>query len=93
VFGPNYGEAKVYTVTSTDLATRCPNVNKLISNLEFNVDMENQVMGPIMDKKAPNAVAKKWLKDNPAVLDKWLDGVQTHDGKPGLPAVKKYLGL
>jgi len=92
VFGPNYGEAKVYTVTSTDLATRCPNVNKLISNLEFNVDMENQVMGPIMDKKTPIVVAKKWLKDNPAVLDKWLNGVQTRDGKPGLPAVKKYLG-
>jgi glycine betaine/proline transport system substrate-binding protein len=93
VFGPNYGEAKVYTVTSTDLATRCPNVNKLISNLEFSVDMENQVMGPIMDKKTPTVVAKKWLKDNPAVLDKWLDGVQTRDGKPGLPAVKKYLGV
>jgi glycine betaine/proline transport system substrate-binding protein len=55
--------------------------------------MENQVMGPIMDKKAPTVVAKKWLKDNPAVLDKWLAGVQTRDGKPGLPAVKKYLGV
>lgn len=93
VFGPNYGEAKVYTVTSTDLGSRCPNVNKLISNLEFSVDMENKVMLPIMEKAQPNSAAKKWLKDNPAVLDKWLDGVQTVDGKPGLPAVKKYLSL
>lgn len=93
VFGANYGEAQVYTVTATDLATRCPNVGKLISNLEFTVDMENKVMLPIMEKTAPNVAAKKWLKENPAVLDKWLAGVQTIDGKPGLPAVQKYLGL
>jgi glycine betaine/proline transport system substrate-binding protein len=93
VFGPNYGEAKVYTVTSTDLATRCPNVGKLISNMEFSVDMENKVMLPIMEKTAPNVAAKKWLKANPAALNKWLDGVQTVSGKPGLPAVQKFLSL
>ena len=93
VFGPNYGEAKVYTVTSTGLASRCPNVAKLVSNLEFSVDMENKVMLPIMEKTAPNIAAKKWLKENPQALNKWLDGVQTIDGKPGLPAVQKYLSL
>ncbi len=93
VFGANYGEAKVYTVTATDLATRCPNVNKLITNLEFSLDMENQVMLPIMEKAKPAVAAKAWLKKNPAALDKWLDGVHTVDGKPGLPAVKKYLGV
>lgn len=92
-FGPNYGEAKVYTVTSNDLATRCPNVNKLITNIEFNVGMENEVMLPIMDKKAPNEAAKAWLAKNPASLDAWLAGVNTVDGKPGLEAVKKYLGV
>ena len=92
-FGPNYGEAKVYTVTSNDLAKRCPNVNKLVTNLEFNVGMENEVMLPIMDKKVPNEAAKAWLAKNPSVLDKWLDGVTTKDGQPGLDAVKKYLGV
>ena len=92
-FGPNYGEAKVLTVTSNELATRCPNVNKLISNLEFNLDMEGQVMLPIMDKTAPNVAAKAWLAKNPASLDAWLAGVNTIDGKPGLDAVKKYLGV
>ena len=93
VFGANYGEAKVYTVTASDLATRCPNVNKLINNLEFSLDMENQVMLPIMEKTKPDVAAKAWLKKNPAALGKWLEGVQTLDGKPGLPAVKKYLGV
>jgi len=92
-FGPNYGEAKVYTVVANDLATRCPNVSKLVTNLEFEVGMENEVMLPIMDKKAPNEAAKEWLAKNPSVLDKWLDGVTTMDGQPGLAAVKKYLGV
>ncbi len=92
-FGPNYGEAKVYTVVANDLATRCPNVSKLVTNLEFSVAMENEVMLPIMDKKAPNESAKAWLAKNPSVLDKWLDGVTTMDGQPGLAAVKKYLGV
>ena len=92
-FGPNYGEAKVYTVTSNELATRCPNVNKLITNIEFNVGMENEVMLPIMDKVNPNEAAKAWLAKNPAALDKWLDGVNTKDGQPGLAAVKTYLGV
>ncbi len=34
-----------------------------------------------------------WLKANPDVLGKWLDGVTTVDGQEGLAAVKKSLGL
>ncbi len=37
--------------------------------------------------------AQEWLKTNPPELAKWLDGVTTFDGKPGLEAVKKSLGL
>ena len=92
VFGPNYGAAEVYTVVSNTLATRCPNVSKLVGNMEFNVDMEGKVMQPIMDKEAPATAAKAWLKANPDALNKWLDGVTTVDGKPGLEAVKKFVG-
>ena len=49
-------------------------------------------MQPIMDKEAPNVAAKAWLKANPDALTKWLDGVTTVDGKPGLEAVKSFLG-
>lgn len=91
VFGPNYGEAKVLTVTPSDYSTRCPNVAKLVSNLQFTTDIENHVMLPIMNKTDPNKAAKDWLKANPAVLDKWLAGVKTFDGKDGLPAVKAYV--
>ena len=87
VFGPNLGEAKVFTAIPPAYETRCPNVATLLKNLQFTTDMENSVMLSIMDKAKPNKAAKDYLKKNPAVLDTWLKGVKTFDGKEGLPAV------
>ena len=51
-------------------------------------------MGAILDEgKDPEEAALAWLKQNPEPLDAWLEGVQTLDGEPGLPAVKEYIGL
>jgi glycine betaine/proline transport system substrate-binding protein len=93
VFGPNYGEARVYTLTNPDFLARCPNAGKLVSNLRFTTQLENQLMIPVMAKVRPADAAKDYLKKNPQVLDAWLAGVKTVDGKDGLPAVKQYLGL
>ncbi|WP_277187785.1 choline ABC transporter substrate-binding protein [Caballeronia sp. BR00000012568055] len=93
VFGPNYGEARVYTLTNPDFLTRCPNAGKLVQNLHFTTDMENRLMQPVMNKERPADAAKAYLKKNPQLLDAWLTGVKTVDGKDGLPAVKQYLGL
>ncbi|MEQ5843177.1 choline ABC transporter substrate-binding protein [Paraburkholderia acidicola] len=93
VFGPNDGEARVYTLTSPDFLTRCPNAGKLVSNLRFTTQLENVVMQSVMNKEKPTDAAKAYLKKNPQVLDTWLAGVKTYDGKDGLPAVKAYLGL
>jgi glycine betaine/proline transport system substrate-binding protein len=87
VFGPNLGEAKVFTAIPPAYEARCPNVMTLLKNLQFTTDMENTVMLSIMNKAKPNAAAKDYLKKNPAVLDAWLKGVKTFDGKEGLPAV------
>ncbi|MNY65162.1 hypothetical protein D3C86_2023860 [compost metagenome] len=49
-------------------------------------------MGSILDDKMePEAAAKTWLKQNPQMLNTWLAGVTTWDGKPGLDAVKAKL--
>lgn len=93
VFGPNLGEAKVYTAVPQGFDARCPNVAALLKNLQFSTDMENQVMVPILKKVKPNTAARDYLKKNPAVLDKWLAGVKTQDGKDGLAAVKASLKL
>ena len=91
VFGPNLGEAKVYTAIPPSYEARCPNVTAFLKNLQFTTDMENQVMGPILEKVKPNVAARNFLKKNPAVLDKWLNGVKTLDGKDGAAAVKGAL--
>jgi glycine betaine/proline transport system substrate-binding protein len=91
VFGPNYGEAKVFTATPPDYAARCPNAAKLVSNLQFTTAIENHVMVPIMNKEDANKAGLEWLKANPQVLDRWLAGVKTFDGKDGLAAVRAYL--
>nr|WP_240647619.1 MULTISPECIES: choline ABC transporter substrate-binding protein [Burkholderia cepacia complex] len=91
VFGPNYGEAKVFTVEPPDYEARCPNVAKFASNLHFTTALENHLMIPIMNHQDPNQAAAEWLKRNTSMLDPWLAGVTTFDGKPALPAVKAYL--
>ncbi|MFJ4065904.1 choline ABC transporter substrate-binding protein [Pseudomonas sp. NPDC089996] len=88
-FGPDFGDATVYTSTRKGYADECPNVGLLLRNLSFTLDMENHIMGSILyDKMEPEAAARAWLKQNPQVLDGWLAGVTTWDGQPGLAEVK-----
>ena len=91
IFGPNLGEAKVYTAIPPSYEKKCPNVYALLKNLQVTTDIENQVMGPILKKVKPNTAAKDFLKKNPGTVDKWLAGVTTLDGKPGAEAVKAAL--
>ena len=91
VFGPNLGEAKVYTAVPTAYEKRCPNVYKFLTNLQFTLGMENEVMGPILKEVKPNKAAKDYLVKNPGTVDKWLAGVTTLDGKDGVAAVKAAL--
>src|SRR6195952_1141888 len=88
-----FGETgSVFTLTRKGYAAACPNVGKLLTNLSFTQDMENSIMAEVVNKKVSNAdAAKAWIKANPAVLDKWLDGVKTVDGKDALGAVKAKL--
>jgi glycine betaine/proline transport system substrate-binding protein len=92
VFGPNYGGATVHTNVRKGYVEECPNVGKLLQNLEFSLQMENEIMGAILNDGAdPAAAAKEWLAAHPDVLDAWLEGVTTVDGQPGLEAVKASL--
>jgi glycine betaine/proline transport system substrate-binding protein len=94
VFGPDYGGATVYTNVRAGYLEECPNVGQLLKNLKFTLEMENAIMAAILDEgQSPEDAATAWLKDNPDVLEPWLEGVETLDGEPGLPAVKEHLGV
>jgi glycine betaine/proline transport system substrate-binding protein len=93
-FGPNFGGATVYTTVRKGYMNECPNIANLLRNLEFTLNMENQVMGMILDiGMDPVKAAEKWLKRHPDVLEKWLKDVTAADGKNGLEAVRKHLKL
>jgi glycine betaine/proline transport system substrate-binding protein len=72
-FGPNLGGATVYTNTRAGYVTECPNVGKLLHNLEFTLAMENEIMAAILDEGMdPPEAAQAWIATNPSVLEGWL---------------------
>lgn len=84
-FGPNFGAATVNTLTRTGYSAACPNVGRLLANLEFNVDLENRWMDDILTRKVPTAVlAQQWVASRPELLKQWLAGVVSFDGRPAL---------
>lgn len=87
-FGPNFGGATVYTNTRAGLARECPNLGRLLKNLRFSLAMENHLMGAVLNQSTNRRrEAKAWLKENPADLARWLEGVTTRDGKPADPTL------
>jgi glycine betaine/proline transport system substrate-binding protein len=93
-FGPDLGGATVYTNVRKGYLEECPNVGRFLQNLEFSLDMENEIMKSILDEEEePQAAAEAWIARHPETLERWLDGVTTVEGEPGLPAVKGELGL
>lgn len=92
VFGPNLGGAEVQTTTRAGYAAECPNVGKFLQNLEFTLDLENQIMGAILNDHAdPAEAAKTWLKANPDAATVWLDGVTTQDGRDAVEVLTAAL--
>lgn len=93
-YGPNFGGATVHTQVRQNYLEECPNVGKLLTQMTFDVAMESEGMGYILeDGDDPNDAAAKLLKAHPEYLDGWLQGVTTKDGGDGLSAVRTHLGL
>ena len=81
-FGPNFGGATIYTNTRAGYSAECPNVGRLLKNLSFTLADESLLMGAILDQhQEPKAAAKAWIAKNPATVARWLDGVETYDGR------------
>jgi len=83
VFGPNFGGATIYTVTRKGYVEQCPNVGRLLENMKFTLRGESEMMEAILDRhEQPQTAAAEWLKTHPTVVEAWLAGVRTFDGRP-----------
>lgn len=92
VFGPNLGGATIYTNVRKGYTQECANVGKFLQNLAFSLEMENSLMGAVLnDGKKPDEAAREWLKANPQVLGTWLADVTAFDGNPAVDSVKTAL--
>ncbi|MBB06113.1 MAG: glycine/betaine ABC transporter substrate-binding protein [Pseudooceanicola sp.] len=88
------GEGQVHTVTRKGYSDECPNIGKLFSQMNFSLEMENSIMGQILDDGAdPEDATLEWIKANPDTVAGWADGVTTLDGGDGVEALKAELGL
>lgn len=94
VFGPNLGGATVHTATRAGYVSECANIGKFLTQLKFSLEMENEIMGKILnDGEAPEDAAKEWLAANPDSFASWVEGVTTFDGQDALAAINAELGL
>jgi glycine betaine/proline transport system substrate-binding protein len=92
-FGGNDGMATVWTNIRKGFDSENPNVARLLKNMTFPISMMNQIMTEAHNNNnlKLGEAGLKWLKANPAMYEKWLDGVTTIDGKPGTAAFKAFL--
>ncbi len=87
------GEGTVHTVTRKGYSEECPNLGKLFSNVTYSLEMENSIMGEILDQGAdPDEATMAWLKGNKDAVMAWVDGVSTADGGDATAAVSGAFG-
>jgi glycine betaine/proline transport system substrate-binding protein len=80
-FGPNYGGAAVLTLVRRGYLAACPNLGRLLQNLEFTAQEESQVMLGMLDRhETPETAAATWLGAHPQARAAWLRGVTTFSG-------------
>ena len=61
-FGPDFGAATVSTLVRKGYQQECPNVARLLANLEFSIELENEWMDRILsDKVRTSDLAVEWL--------------------------------
>jgi glycine betaine/proline transport system substrate-binding protein len=94
VFGPNFGGAAVYTNTRAGYSAQCPNLGRLLRNLQFTTHGESEVMAAILDRhQTPEAAARAWLRTHRDTVSQWLTGVTTFDGRPASSTIAAARGV
>jgi len=75
-FGPNYGGAAVLTLTRAGYLAQCPNVGRLLQNLQFTTAGESEIMrAMVAGGQPPEVAARAWLRAHPTTVALWLQGV------------------
>ncbi len=92
-FGPNYGAATIFTNVRTGYLSECPNMGRLLKNLQFTPRGETEMMNAILNQhQQPGVAAAAWLKAHQDLVARWLVDVRSFDGRPALLALQGASG-
>lgn len=91
-FGPDFGASAVYTVARKNFTKDCPNLSQFFKRLSFTVEMENYLMGLIIeDDLSPREAAQRWLNEHQSIALSWLKGINDVHGRPAAVALKQHM--
>ena len=92
---PDYGGATVHTNVRAGYTDECPNVGRFLENLVFSLEMENEIMGAILDENQdPEAAANRVAEREPRGARCLLAGVETFKGgADSAETVRSALGI
>ncbi|MDX1465960.1 MAG: ABC transporter substrate-binding protein [Halomonas sp.] len=94
MWGPEGGRSDVRTLVTQSFADSNPNATRLIDQLSFTADDQSaMIRGFSYEEREPEEVAVDWMRDNPAKVKAFLEGVTTRDGEPAWPVVQQALEI
>jgi glycine betaine/proline transport system substrate-binding protein len=84
----------VKTVARADLQKVHPNVYKFFTQFKVTPEIQSNWIEKFShQKQKAEDVAKEWIRNNMNVVDKWVEGVTSVDGKKAGESIRKAFGL
>ena len=81
----------VKTVARSDLQKTHPNVYKMFGQFQVTPSIQNEWINKYSrEKQKPDHVARTWIKGNLGIVDQWVYGIPSTDGRRGRDAVREY---
>nr|WP_299245713.1 ABC transporter substrate-binding protein [uncultured Halomonas sp.] len=94
LWGPNGGRSDVKTLLNKDFADAHPNASRLLDQIVISADDQSEmILGFGFENREPEEVALEWIKNNPAKVESFAEGVTTRDGEPAWPALQQAFNL
>ncbi len=82
----------VKTMARVGLKKDIPNVYKLFTQFKVTPKIQNEWINKFShEKNKPEDVSEEWIKDNMDIVDQWVYGVTSADGKRARDVIRKAL--
>jgi glycine betaine/proline transport system substrate-binding protein len=86
------GPSHVETLVNQDFPEEYPGLYQFLQQMRVNKDIQRFLIDQVDNSgKEPEQIALDFLRDNPDVADRWLEGVEAVDGTPGPEALRNHL--